>query len=265
MNKDLPAALESLSHSLPVAKEVYMSISERELEHIRRKQKEFLDALLVRKWTSPRRALGEQDALEVGRQVGLKPILVCEFLYYWIGSGDLDESWAPIASKIQQSLGSSPYEQIEADFPENAAPSKPGVTATSAPIVFLCHASEDKSAVRKMAAQLVEAGFTTWLDEEQLLPGQDWDHEIRKAITRSSAVIVFLSARSQKRGYVQKEIVRVLDEAERQPEGTIFVIPAKLEPCDVPDRLSKWQWVDLGEIAGFKKLCRALDTLRPTG
>ncbi len=34
-----------------------MPISDRELEHIGRKQREFLDALLVRKWTRLRRSL----------------------------------------------------------------------------------------------------------------------------------------------------------------------------------------------------------------
>jgi hypothetical protein len=239
-----------------------MPISDRELEHIRRKQQEFLDALLVRKWTTTRRELGEQDALEVGRRIGLKPMLVCEFLHYWVGSGDLDESWSPVAMKIQQSLGDTAYDQIEAEFPDTSMASSTTGTDDTAPLVFLCHASEDKVAVRSYAARLVEAGFATWFDEEQLLPGQEWDFEIRKAISRSSAVIVFLSPRSGKRGYVQKEIVRVLDEAERQPEGTIFVIPAKLEPCEVPDRLSRWHWVDLANPTGFRLLCKALDTHR---
>ena len=240
-----------------------MPISDRELEHIRRKQREFLDALLVRKWTTPRRPLGEHDALEVGRKVGLMPILVCEFLHYWVGSGDLDESWRPIAVKIQKSLGDNAFEQIEAGFPQDpATPMVPGGTEGTQGLVFLCHASEDKPAVRDYAARLAEAGFTTWLDEEALLPGQDWDVEIRKAIERSGAVIVFLSARTQKRGYIQKEIARVLDESDRQSEGTIFLIPAKLEPCEVPDRLSRWQWVDLASPAGFKRLCKALATHR---
>jgi hypothetical protein len=238
-------------------------ISDRELEHIRRKQQEFLDALLVRKWTTPRLDFGEQDALEAGRKVGLKPILVVEFLYYWVGIGDLDKSWEPIAAKIQQSLGKTPYEQIDADFADDSLASRAVVTTEGVtPVVFLCHASEDKVAVRSYAARLADAGFATWLDQEQLLPGQDWDLEIRKAIARSSAVIVFLSEKSRKRGYLQKEVLRVLDEAERQPEGTIFLIPAKLEPCEVPDRLSRWHWVDLWNPAGFNMLCKALDTCR---
>jgi hypothetical protein len=220
-------------------------------------QQRFLDAMLVEKWTTPRGDLGEADALRIGRQVGLNPILVCEFLYYWIGSGDLDESWAPIAAQIQASLGDTPTEQIESRFPlEERSGSKP--------LVFLCHASEDKAAVRNYGSMLKSAGFDTWLDQDDILPGRDWDVEIRKAIKLASAVVIFLSTRSRKRGYLQKEILRVVEEAEHQPPGTIFVIPAKIEPCEVPDQFSKLQYVDLSTPRGFEKLCRALDTHRGT-
>jgi hypothetical protein len=135
-------------------------------------------------------------------------------------------------SQNSESLGDNAFEQIEAGFPQDPATLMvPGGTEGTQGLVFLCHASEDKPAVRDYAARLAEAGFTTWLDEEALLPSQDWDVEIRKAIERSCAVIVFLSARTQKRGYIQKEIARVLNETDRQSEGTIFLFPAKLEPA----------------------------------
>ena len=41
--------------------------------------------------------------------------------------------------------------------------------------IFLCHASEDKAQVRKVYQCLKRIdGFEPWLDEEDLLPGQDW-------------------------------------------------------------------------------------------
>jgi hypothetical protein len=43
---------------------------------------------------------------------------------------------------------------------------------------------------------------------------------------------------------VQKEIKFALDVADEQPEDTIFLIPLKLEECDVPERLARWHWVD---------------------
>ncbi|MCP4658931.1 MAG: TIR domain-containing protein, partial [bacterium] len=44
--------------------------------------------------------------------------------------------------------------------------------------VFLCHATEDKPAVRALYQRLKNAGVSAWLDEEDLLPGQDWRLEI---------------------------------------------------------------------------------------
>ena len=125
--------------------------------------------------------------------------------------------------------------------------------------VFLCHASDDKSTVRAMHEKLRVHGIDTWLDEINLLPGQDWDLEIRRAVKQSRAVIVFLSETSvSKSGYLQKEIKFVLDVAAEQPEGKIFVIPARLQDCVVPDSFHRLQYVDLFKPSGFEKLLEAL-------
>lgn len=105
--------------------------------------------------------------------------------------------------------------------------------------VFLCHASQDKSFVRKLYHTLVQEEMAPWLDEESLLPGQDWDREIRLAIKNSDVVVACLSNRSvNKTGYVQKEIKQALDVADEQPEGSIYLIPIRLDDCPIPRRLS---------------------------
>jgi hypothetical protein len=49
--------------------------------------------------------------------------------------------------------------------------------------VFLCHSSNDKPIVRELYRRLSAEGWIDpWLDEEKLLPGQDWDMEIEKAV-----------------------------------------------------------------------------------
>ena len=127
--------------------------------------------------------------------------------------------------------------------------------------VFLCHASEDKASVRDIYERLKTDGFLPWLDEEDLLPGQEWEEEIPKAVKNADAVIVFVSRRSvPKEGYFQKEIKFALDVADEKPEGTIFLIPARLEEWPVPKRLSRWHWVDLFHSNGYEKLKTALET-----
>jgi hypothetical protein len=61
-----------------------------------------------------------------------------------------------------------------------------------------------------------------------------------------------------KEGYVQREIRYALDVADEKPEGAIFIIPLRLEECDVPSRLTRWQWVNLFEDGGYENLLRSL-------
>jgi Leucine-rich repeat (LRR) protein len=127
--------------------------------------------------------------------------------------------------------------------------------------LFLCHSSGDKQAVRDLCKQLRADGFNPWLDEENLLPGQDWKLEITLAVRNSDIVLVCLSRDSvNKRGFVQKEIKYALDVADEQPEGSVFLIPLKLEECKVPERLSHLQWVNLFESHGYEKLLASLKT-----
>jgi hypothetical protein len=125
---------------------------------------------------------------------------------------------------------------------------------------FLCYSSNDKPKVRVLYRRLFAENIDPWLDEEKLLPGQEWSQEITKAIRAADVVIVCLSRGSiNKAGYVQKEIKYALDVADEQPEGAIFLIPLKLEECEVPERLKRRQWVNYFEDNGYNRL---IETLR---
>lgn len=124
--------------------------------------------------------------------------------------------------------------------------------------VFLCHAHSDKDAVRDLYFQLVRDGVDAWLDKENLLPGQDWEFEIRKAVRQADVVVVCLSKEFNKAGFRQKEVRLALDTAMEKPEGEIFMIPARLEECDTLESLRRWNWVDLFERGGYQKLLQAL-------
>src|SRR5215467_4173540 len=95
--------------------------------------------------------------------------------------------------------------------------------------VFLCHASQDKPAVRELHQRLKTEGWIdSWLDEDRLLLGEDWDVKIQKELEAADIVIAFISdAAIKKTGYVQKEL-RLIDEiCLYQPEDTVFVIPLR--------------------------------------
>ena len=125
--------------------------------------------------------------------------------------------------------------------------------------VFLCHASPDKPKARELYAFLKKRGIRPWLDNEDLLPGQNWPVEIAKAIHDTDAIIICLSKNSiDRKGYVQKEIKFALDKALELSEERIFIIPARLDECEIPYSLSSYQWVNLFEESGHAKLLKSL-------
>lgn len=125
--------------------------------------------------------------------------------------------------------------------------------------VFLCHASADKPNVRELYRYLRRRGIKPWFDEVDLIGGQDWQVEIPKALATSDAIVICLTRNSvDKEGYIQKEIKFALDKALEMPEGRIFLIPVRFEECEVPYSLSRYQWVDLFDEAGYARMMRAL-------
>jgi formylglycine-generating enzyme required for sulfatase activity len=130
--------------------------------------------------------------------------------------------------------------------------------------VFLCHSSADKPAVRELYKKLRdEPWISSWLDEEDIFPGDDWNLEIQKAIRETDAIIVCLSKGSiTKEGYVQREIKTALDYSDEKPERTVYIIPIRLEECTPPERLSKWQYADYFEGNRDRAFQRLLVSLK---
>ena len=113
-------------------------------------------------------------------------------------------------------------------------------------IPFLCYAKENVEIVRQLADRLKAEGWIDpWFDEEDILPGQLWEARVVQAVHESHAVIVFLSKVAvENEGFFHKELTLALDTAEEKPEGTIFIIPVRLDICNVPTRLNQYQYVD---------------------
>lgn len=162
--------------------------------------------------------------------------------------------------KVQGPKGPQAFQVIVDKYPRPWLQHTPAGLEDLRPLrVFLCHSSSDKAAVRDLSGRLRVEGVDSWFDEEKLLPGQDWKQEISKSLRTSDAVIVCLTSRSTgTAGYLHRELKEALDLSDEQPEGTLFLIPVRLEACDVPERLRRWQWVDLFEEGGYTRLRDAL-------
>jgi hypothetical protein len=127
--------------------------------------------------------------------------------------------------------------------------------------VFLSAAREDLPRVRPIYDALTLAGFKPWLDVESLLPGQDWAHEIQRAITHASAFLFFVSRTSAAGSeWLSRELeFATVRAAERDPS---HVIPVRLDAIEPPPILHRYQWIDVFETGGVERLIAALKSFK---
>jgi TIR domain len=131
-----------------------------------------------------------------------------------------------------------------------------------APKVFISYAREDAEIARRIYRDLRALGARPWLDTEDLLPGQKWSQEVGKAIRASDFFLALLSNTALgKRGYIQKELREALSVLDEIPEGSIYLLPVRLDECR-PDnpKMEELHWVDLfpSYQTGFEKILRVV-------
>jgi formylglycine-generating enzyme required for sulfatase activity len=113
--------------------------------------------------------------------------------------------------------------------------------------VFISYAREDIETARKLRDDLEKSGIKTWLDKEDLLPGQNWREVILREIRESRYFIAMLSSNAlSKEGFVHKELKTALDYLDNFPSDRIFVIPVRIDECKPTDeKLQYIHWADL--------------------
>jgi len=118
---------------------------------------------------------------------------------------------------------------------------------------------EDKEKVESLYRKLADAGLKPWMDIKDLLPGEKWRSSIQKAIRHSGFFLACLSAHSvNKQGFLQREIKDALDIWQEKVESEIYLIPVRLEDCEVPENLHNFQWVNLFEEDSWTQLVKAI-------
>jgi MoxR-like ATPase len=169
---------------------------------------------------------------------------------------DHADAWAPLAREVGGALNphgpSAPLRAAATGQPEGTR-------------VFISYAREDAPMARRLHEDLARHGHAPWLDQEALLPGQNWRNAIERAMRESALFLALLSARSvSKSGYVQKEMREAIRLLEEMPPDAVYVVPVRLEPCDPPyGALHDLHWVDLypSYEKGFTQIIRVIDLL----
>jgi hypothetical protein len=129
--------------------------------------------------------------------------------------------------------------------------------------VFISYAKEDAKIAKRLYKDLRNSGLTPCLGKDAIKPGLNWKIAIRKAITNSRYFIPLFSSNSiEKRGSIQTEFKFALDNYDQFPESQIYIIPARLDNCQIPyDKLKDIQYVDLFPdwSNGITKILSAMD------
>jgi hypothetical protein len=113
--------------------------------------------------------------------------------------------------------------------------------------VFLAYVREDTANVLSVFRFLRRHGMDPWMDILCLLPGQNWPRAIERAIEIADFVVpCFSRAATRKRSHFQEELRLALHAAAHIPLDDPFIIPVRLEPCDLPRRIrQQTQYLDL--------------------
>lgn len=125
--------------------------------------------------------------------------------------------------------------------------------------VFLSYAKENVDKVDDIYHFLHASGIDVWMDKYGIIAGEKWNQRIDSEIESSAVFIAFLSRASvSKTGTVQREFKFALEQQLKRPEGSIFVIPAMIEECEIPGMFSEYHCIDLTNLRGANALLESI-------
>jgi hypothetical protein len=129
-------------------------------------------------------------------------------------------------------------------------------------LIFLSYASPDRERVLEYYSFLTRQGQKVWMDKHDIKGGQNWDFEIKRALSKATMIIVFLSNNSvNRRGYAQREIKIALDQSKDKLSDDIYIIPVMLETdAGIPTELSRTQVLRPEDGNVFDLLLEAIHT-----
>jgi TIR domain len=127
--------------------------------------------------------------------------------------------------------------------------------------VFLCHNSQDKPMVRLLNETLKNGGIRTWLDEDQIHPGDVWQDKLEAIISNIAACLVIVGD-SGFGPWQDQERRAFISEFVNRGCKIIPVLIGKLTtPPELPLFLKQFMWSDLREDDG-RQVAKIIAALR---
>lgn len=108
----------------------------------------------------------------------------------------------------------------------------------SKPKIFISYSRKDKPFVDQLSKRLNQNGIDTWIDYQQIAPGDMWQNEIKKGIENSDLFIAILSDYYLSSAWTSFEFALALNKR---------IIPIKISDFlseNLPKPIKQLQWID---------------------
>jgi hypothetical protein len=109
--------------------------------------------------------------------------------------------------------------------------------------VFISYVHKDARRVDELEDKLKAAGLEVWRDKAEIRPGQDWQQEIKRAISENA--LAFLAcfssnSMSEPTSYINEELKLAVEQFKQRNSGEPWLIPVRFDDCQLPE-------LDLGD------------------
>ncbi len=140
--------------------------------------------------------------------------------------------------------------------------------------VFISYSRKNLKEASLVYNALVDVpGVSPWMDKTGIYGGDEWKLMIKKEIESCDYFLALFSEKAmEKEGFFHTEISFALDREKRFRPSRRFIIPARLDECDLSDyeELTKKQIIDLFDsyedgIRDIIKVLKALPPINPEG
>ena len=115
-------------------------------------------------------------------------------------------------------------------------------TAYEPPSVFLCHTSEDKPFVDRLAGELDQRALFAWYDKREIFVGDSIVEKVNDGLKSSDFLIAVLSPRSVDKPWVVREMSSSM--MRQLGDKGIRVLPLLIEDCEIPPLLADLKYAD---------------------
>jgi len=129
--------------------------------------------------------------------------------------------------------------------------------------IFINYLEKDYESAIRFYHELKNSGFNPWIDKYDILPGQDIDYYTKTAIDHSSRIFTILLSNNSDlsgRKKFNRNLNWAIDKAQEFTGDEIFIIPIRLEDCQMPEQIKHLHPVDFFRKweDGFDKLKKSL-------